>query len=107
MLDGRPMRRVLCVLSVALLGPACSGTAATIGKGAPDAAAAAEQAKTFATYATSNGWGNYGEQFMTFCQVKFGFDCNRPERSQAEDIVSAEEVPKFDAEKNNPGAILA
>ena len=107
MSNGRvSMRRALPVLFAALMGAACSGPA-TIGSGAPDATAAADQARTFATYATANGWGNYGEQFTTFCQVKFGFDCNRPERSQAEDILSAEEVQKFDAEKNNPGAILA
>jgi putative spermidine/putrescine transport system substrate-binding protein len=106
MSDRRQMRRVLAVLFIAALVAACS-SAATIGPGAPNAAAAADQARTFVTYATTNGWGNYGEQFTTFCQEKFGFDCNRPERSQAEDILSAEEVQKFDAEKNNPGAILA
>ena len=102
----RSLQRAMFVLVVALVGAACGG-AATIGASAPDATAAATQAQTFATYATPNGWGNYGEQFTTFCQEKFGFDCNRPERSQAEDILSAEEVQKFDAEKNNPGAILA
>jgi len=102
----RPMRRALLVMLVGLAGAACGG-AATIGPGAPDPSAAAEQARTFVTYATPNGWGNYGEQFTTFCMFNFGFDCNRPERSQAEDILSAEEVQKFDAEKNNPGAIVA
>jgi putative spermidine/putrescine transport system substrate-binding protein len=100
------MQRALVAVAIALLSVAC-GSTATIGSGAPDPAAAAVQARTFATYATPNGWGNYGEQFSTFCQLKFGFDCNRPERSQAEDILSAEEVQKFAAEKNNPGAILA
>jgi putative spermidine/putrescine transport system substrate-binding protein len=102
----RPLRGAVLVMLVGLVGMACGG-AATIGPGAPNVTAAADQARTFATYATPNGWGNYGEQFTTFCQEKFGFDCNRPERSQAEDILSAEEVQKFDAEKNNPGAILA
>jgi putative spermidine/putrescine transport system substrate-binding protein len=107
LIDGRPLRRTLLLAAVAFLGAACAGTPATIGPGAPNAAAAADQARTFVTYATPNGWGNYGEQFTTFCLQEFGFDCNRPERSQAEDILSAEEVQKFDAEKNNPGAILA
>jgi putative spermidine/putrescine transport system substrate-binding protein len=102
----RCIGRAQLVMLTAVLGSACGG-AATIGPGAPNATAAADQARTFATYATPNGWGNYGEQFTTFCQQKFGFDCNRPERSQAEDILSAEEVQKFDAEKYNPGAILA
>lgn len=97
----------MLVAAAAILGAACAGAPATIGRDAPDVAAAAEQARTFATYATPNGWGNYGEQFTTFCMAKFGFDCNRPERSQSEDILSAEEVQKFDAEKNNPGAVLA
>ncbi|MEP7360066.1 MAG: extracellular solute-binding protein [Chloroflexota bacterium] len=101
-----PLRCAPFVLAVALVAAACGGPG-SIGPGAPNPSAAADQAKSFATYATSNGWGNYGEQFTTFCQEKFGFDCNRPERSQAEDILSAEEVQKFDAEKNNPGAILA
>ena len=101
------MRRALLAVAMAFVAAACAGPATTIGPSAPDAAAAAEQAETFVTYATSNGWGNYGEQFTTFCQVNFGFDCNRPERSQAEDILSAQEVQKFDAEKNNPVAILA
>jgi putative spermidine/putrescine transport system substrate-binding protein len=93
-------------MAVALTGAACGGPG-TIGPAAPNPSAAADQARTFATYATPNGWGNYGEQFTTFCEENFGFDCNRAERSQAEDILSAEEVQKFDAEKNNPGAILA
>src|SRR5688500_18871424 len=101
---GRPVRGALLVAAVALLGVACAGAPATIGPGAPDAAAAADQARTFVTYATPNSWGNYGEQFTTFCLQEFGFDCNRPERSQAEDILSAEEVQKFDAEKHSPSA---
>ena len=97
---------LLAILGGVLLA-ACSSQSTTIGRSAPNAEAAKTQAETFATYATPNGWGNYGEQFTTFCQAKFGFDCNRAERSQAEDILSAEEIQKFDAEKNNPGAVLA
>src|SRR3954447_7738349 len=102
----RALARPFVVTAVVALAAACSG-ASTVGRSSPSPSAAADQAHTFATYATPNGWGNYGEQFTTFCQQKFGFDCNRPERSQAEDIVSAQEIQKFDAEKNNPGAILA
>jgi putative spermidine/putrescine transport system substrate-binding protein len=98
--------RYPAALLLAAVAAACSG-AGIVGRGAPSSEAAGEQARTFVTYATTNSWGNYGEQFTTFCQQKFGFDCNRPERSQAEDIVSAQEIQKFDAEKNNPGAILA
>ena len=95
----------LAALVAALAG--CSGGATTIGPSAPDATAAAGQAMTFATYATTNSWGNYGEEFTQFCQQKFGFDCNRPDRSQGEDLISAQEIQKFDAEKNNPAAVLA
>jgi putative spermidine/putrescine transport system substrate-binding protein len=108
MFDRRRLRRTVLVLAVALVGASCGSTGpASIGPAAYNATAAAEQARTFVTYSTSNGFGNYGEQFTTFCQTKFGFDCNRAERSQAEDILSAEEIQKFDAEKNNPVAILA
>lgn len=72
-----------------------------------DAAKAKEQAQTFVTYGAPNDWANYGEQFTQFCQAKFGFDCNRPERAQGNDLSSAEEIQKFDAEKNNPVAGLA
>ena len=98
--------RVAFPLAVVLV-IACTGAAATIGPGPYDAAAAKVQAATFATYATPNSLGNYGEQFTTFCTVKFGFDCNRPDRSQAEDLVSGEEIAKIDAEKNNPTAIVS
>jgi putative spermidine/putrescine transport system substrate-binding protein len=93
-------------LVIGLVVTGCSATA-PLSSGSPAADAAAQQARTFVTYATTNAWGNYGEQFTTFCQRNCQFDCNRADRSQAEDIVSAEEVQKFDAEKNNPVAILA
>lgn len=91
---------------------ACGGVAPTSappsqGSSAFDPVAAKEQAKTFVTYATPNNWANFGEQITTFCTVKFGFDCNRTERSQAEELLSAQVAPKFAAEKNNPVAIVA
>jgi putative spermidine/putrescine transport system substrate-binding protein len=101
------MFRVLLVAVIATVAAACAGAPTTIGPAAPNEAAAADQARTFATYGTPSSFGNYGEQFTTFCLQAFGFDCNRPERSQAEEILSAEEIQKWDAEKNNPGAILA
>jgi putative spermidine/putrescine transport system substrate-binding protein len=73
----------------------------------PDCAAAAAEAATFVTLGAPNDWANYGEQFTTFCQTYFGFDCNRTERSQGEDLSSAEEIQQFDAQKNNPQAVLA
>jgi putative spermidine/putrescine transport system substrate-binding protein len=100
-----PQRTIGFVLLVALLA-GCGG-ASTVGPNAPDSSAAATQAKSFVTYATANKWGNYGEEFTQFCEQKFGFDCNRPDRSQGEDLLSAQEIEKFDAEKNNPVAALA
>jgi putative spermidine/putrescine transport system substrate-binding protein len=99
-------RKFMGVVTLGWVLVACSG-GGTVGPSAPDAKAAAEQAKTFATYATPNPWGNYGEEFTTFCMQKYGFDCNRTERSQGEDLLSAQEIEKFDAEKNNPVAGLA
>jgi putative spermidine/putrescine transport system substrate-binding protein len=94
------------VALVVLIAAACGGPA-TIGPGAPNKTAAADQARTFVTYGMADSLGNYGEQFTTFCLQEFGFDCNRPDRSQAEDLFSAEEIAKFDAEKNNPGALMS
>jgi putative spermidine/putrescine transport system substrate-binding protein len=102
----RSLGAIGLVLAVAFLA-ACSGGGQTVGASSPDPAAAATQAQTFATYATANSWGNYGEEFTSFCEEKFGFDCNRPDRSQGEDLLSAQEIEKFDAEKNNPVAALA
>jgi len=103
-----------------LLVGACSSTAssspaASAGSGSAaggmgtsaDATKAKDEAKTFVTYGAPNDWANYGQQFTQFCQAKFGFDCNRPERAQGNDLSSAQEIAKFDAEKNNPVAGLA
>ncbi|MEA2677043.1 MAG: putative spermidine/putrescine transport system substrate-binding protein [Chloroflexota bacterium] len=103
----RPIGRVVLVLAITLIGVACAGAPTTIGPSAPNKTAAAEQARTFVTYGMADSLGNYGEQFTTFCLQEFGFDCNRPGRSQAEDLFSAEEIQKFDAEKNNPGGLMA
>ena len=88
---------------------ACAATppAASPAAGGYDRDAAAEQARTFKTYGMANDWANYGEQFTTFCEVSFGFDCNTPERSLGEDLLGAQEIAQLDAEKNNPVAILA
>ena len=72
-----------------------------------DIAAAREQANSFHTIATSNTYGNYGEQFTTFCQVNFGFDCNREDRDIGEGMSSGEEIQAWLAEKNNPQSSVA
>jgi putative spermidine/putrescine transport system substrate-binding protein len=96
----------LSALAAALLLAACQQLAPSQPAGPYDPQAAAEQARTFVTYGMPNDWANYGEQFSTFCQVRFGFDCNRPERSQGEDLLGAQEIQQLDAEKNNAVAIL-
>ncbi len=94
-----PLRRGLGLAAVAVLVAACSAAAA-----APSANPA-DQAKSFATYGAPDSWANYGEEFSTFCSTN-SFTCNK-DRSQGEDMSSAEEIAAFDSEKNNPKAILA
>ena len=55
----------------------------------------------------SDTYGNYGEQFTTFCQVNFGFDCNREDRDIGEEHELGRGDPAWDAEKNNPQSIVA
>jgi putative spermidine/putrescine transport system substrate-binding protein len=57
--------------------------------------------------ATPDDYGNYGEQFTRFCQVNFGFDCNREDREIGEGMSSGEEIQAWLAEKNNPQTIVA
>jgi putative spermidine/putrescine transport system substrate-binding protein len=72
-----------------------------------DRVAAAEQARTFNTIATTDAYGNYGEQFSRFCEVSFGFDCNRADRDIGDGISSAQEIQIWEAEKNNPQSVVA
>lgn len=95
----------LVVVACSPGGPSGSPNS-TLGAGY-DAQAAAEQARTFATIATPNHYGNYGQQFTRFCEVSFGFDCNREGRDVAEGLSSGEEIQKWDAEKNNPQSVVA
>ena len=50
---------------------------------------------------------NYGEQVTTFCNVQFGFDCNREDRDLGEDMSSGQEIQRWDAETKNPQSALA
>ena len=101
----------LAAVAVTVLLVGCSSSAASPsgdpGTAAADTTKAADQAKTFETYGAPNSWANYGVEFTDFCTAKFNFDCNRTDRSQGEDMSSAEEIAAYDAEKNNPKAILA
>jgi putative spermidine/putrescine transport system substrate-binding protein len=99
--------RAAVALAVVIIATACAAPAASPSVGI-DRAAAAEQARTFHTIATGDDWANYGEQFSRFCEVTFGFDCNRPERDlTGGSMSSAEEVQVWVAERNNPQSVLA
>lgn len=97
--------RLLALGVTAVIAFAACSSGAGDWKAAPDVAKAKEQAKTFATYGMPNDWANYGQSISDFC-AKNGFECN-PSRSLGEDMSSAEEIAAFDAEKNNPKAIVA
>ncbi|HEX7490855.1 MAG TPA: extracellular solute-binding protein [Candidatus Limnocylindrales bacterium] len=104
------VKHSLVAVAVAIAVAGCSSSAGSPGDAwasAGDKAKAADQAKTFQTYGAPNSWANYGEEFTQFCQTTFSSDCNRTDRSQGEDMSSAEEITAFDAEKNNPKAIVA
>jgi ABC-type Fe3+ transport system substrate-binding protein len=89
-------------------GPGSASLSPTGAAPAIDTAAAAEQAKTFRTLATSDDWANYGEVFSAFCMAKFNFDCNREDRDIGEhSLSSAQEVQQWDSERNNPQSALA
>lgn len=62
---------------------------------------AKEQAKEFTTYGMPDDWANYGEVRERFAQ-KHGFELQH----QDTDMSSLEEITKFDAEKNNPKALM-
>jgi putative spermidine/putrescine transport system substrate-binding protein len=72
-----------------------------------DITAAREQARSFHTIATSDDFGNYGQQFTRFCEVNFGFDCNREDRDIGEGMSSGEEIQAWLAEQNNPQSSIA
>jgi putative spermidine/putrescine transport system substrate-binding protein len=106
-LVGVPALVALVLVAVACSGAPAASVAPTSGGAAYDIAAAREQARTFHTLATPNHFGNYGEQFKRFCEVNFGFDCNREDRDIGSTSSSAEEIQAWLAEKNNPKTVLA
>jgi putative spermidine/putrescine transport system substrate-binding protein len=104
-------------LSVTLIVVACGATPANpsapvetpagTSSGSHDRAAAAAQARSFHTIATPDHFGNYGQQFTRFCEVTFGFDCNRADRDIGDGVSSAQEIQIWEAEKNNPQSVVA
>ena len=104
--------RNLALVAILLTVGACSGgtgagPTSSTAAAAYDATAAAEQARTFHTLASPDDWANYGEQVTTFCNVRFGFDCNREDRDLGAEMSSGEEIGQWDAERNNPQSVLA
>jgi putative spermidine/putrescine transport system substrate-binding protein len=69
---------------------------------APDVARAKDQVTEFVTYGMPDDWANYGEVRKQFA-AKHGFQFQH----QDTDMSSLEEITKFDAEKNNPKAMMA
>jgi putative spermidine/putrescine transport system substrate-binding protein len=97
---------MLAALAAAVLAAGCA-TQPPSADDTADIDAAARQARTFHTIATSDEWANYGAQFTTFCQRTFGFDCNRDDRDRAPGASSAEEIQIWLAERNQPQSVLA
>lgn len=96
--------RLLGLLAVGSIVAACSGGG---GGGdwtsAPDLTKAKEQGQTITTYGMPDDWANYGEQIKTFCTKYQIAGCNHVDT----DMTSAEEIQRYDAEKNNPVAIFS
>ncbi len=68
----------------------------------PDVARARAQAAEFQTFGMPDSWANFGESLKAFCD-KNSFTCSRTDT----DMSSNEEITRFDAEKNNPIAVMA
>jgi len=95
----------LAAVAMAVILAGCSSSSSTDWTAAASATQAKDQAASYETYGAPDSWANYGEEFSTFCQTN-SFTCNK-DRSQGEDMSSAEEISAFDSEKNNPKVILA
>lgn len=88
-------------------GRASAGSEGATGWDAPyDEARAAQQATTMGTYGMPDDWANYGESFQLFCDTELS-DAECARESLGEDMSSADEIAAFDAEKNNPKAMVA
>lgn len=69
----------------------------------PDPSKAQEQAADFQTYGMPDDWANYGKSIQAFCAKNGWSACHRTDT----DMSSNEEITKFDAEKDNPIAVMA
>ena len=88
---------------VAALLAACAGGPSSAWSGAPDAAKAKTEGATLVTYGMPDSWANYGQIIQAFCTKYQIAGCVH----QDTDMTSAEEIQRYDAEKNNPVAIFS
>jgi putative spermidine/putrescine transport system substrate-binding protein len=84
-------------------GGAASTSSADAWQGAPDANAAKTEGGTLTTYGMPDDWANYGEIIKNFCAKYAIAGCTHTDT----DMTSAEEIARYDAEKNNPKAIFS
>jgi putative spermidine/putrescine transport system substrate-binding protein len=82
-------------------GPGASG--ADPWSGAPDPAKAKTEGATIVTYGMPDDWANYGEIIKAFCAKYEIAGCVH----QDTDMTSAEEIQRYDAEKNNGIALFS
>jgi putative spermidine/putrescine transport system substrate-binding protein len=84
---------------------ACGGPGASANpwSGPPDPAKAKAEGATLVTYGMPDDWANYGEIIKAFCAKYEIAGCAH----QDTDMTSAEEIQRYDAEKNNPVAIFS
>src|SRR5262249_43231086 len=105
----RSMNRFLAsALALAMLAPAASSPPAPTPPRStppppppkPSLDAAKKEGAKFISYGMPDDWANFGEIFRNFCQQ---YACAHEDT----DMSSAEEITKFDAEKNNAQASVA
>lgn len=103
-MKGRNSRFLVLAAAAALVLAACAGgPAGGDWKSAPDVAKAKTEGATLTTYGMPDDWANYGEIIKTFCAKYEIAGCNHVDT----DMTSAEEIQRYDAEKNNPVAIFS
>lgn len=102
--DRRPFPRAFLALGLAaVLLAACSGGTGNAWSGAPDLAKAKTEGATLVTYGMPDDWANYGQIIQAFCAKYQIAGCVH----QDTDMTSAQEITRYDAEKNNPIAIFS
>lgn len=99
----RPGSRLGTLAVAAMLVAACGSGSGGSWSGAPDANAAKAEGATLTTYGMPDDWANYGQIITDFCAKYSIAGCKHVDT----DMTSAEEIARYDAEKNNPVAIFS